>query len=82
MSNALQVPFDAATTRTAEGARSPAYPRLVIATTILASSLAFIDGSKIGRSFHANAIGLRWVVNAHLFPLSALFLLGGAAVVS
>ena len=86
MSNALHVPFDAATARTAEGTRSPAYPRLVIATTILASSLAFIDGSvvnvglpAIGRSFHADAIGLQWVVNAYLLPLSALLLLGGAA---
>ena len=86
MSNALHVPFDAATARTAEGTRSPAHPRLVIATTILASSLAFIDGSvvnvglpAIGRSFHADAIGLQWVVNAYLLPLSALLLLGGAA---
>src|SRR5258705_1149966 len=86
MSNALHVPCDAATARTAQGTRSPAYPRLVIATTIMASSLAFIDGSvvnvglpAIGRSFHADAIGLQWVVNAYLLPLSALLLLGGAA---
>jgi len=86
MSNALHVPFDAATARIADGTRSPAYPRLVIATTIMASSLAFIDGSvvnvglpAIGRSFHAEAIGLQWVVNAYLLPLSALLLLGGAA---
>ena len=86
MSNALHVPFDAAIARIAEGTRSPAYPRLVIATTIMASSLAFIDGSvvnvglpAIGRSFHAEAIGLQWVVNAYLLPLSALLLLGGAA---
>jgi EmrB/QacA subfamily drug resistance transporter len=86
MSNALHVPFDAATARTAEGTCSPAHPRLVVATTILASSLAFIDGSvvnvglpAIGRSFHADAIGLQWVVNAYLLPLSALLLLGGAA---
>ena len=86
MSNALHVPFDAATVRTAKETRSPAHPRLVIATTILASSLAFIDGSvvnvglpAIGRSFHADAIGLQWLVNAYLLPLSALLLLGGAA---
>src|ERR1700680_1056872 len=86
MSNALHVPGDAATARTAQGTRSPAYPRLVIATTIMASSLAFIDGSvvnvglpAIGRSFHADAIGRQVVVNAYLLPLSALLLLGGAA---
>jgi EmrB/QacA subfamily drug resistance transporter len=86
MSNALHVPFDAAAVRMAECTRSPAYPRLVVATTILASSLAFIDGSvvnvglpAIGRSFHADAAGLQWVINAYLLPLSALLLLGGAA---
>src|SRR3954451_4663628 len=86
MSNALHVPGDPATARTAEGTRSPVYPRVVVATTILASSLAFIDGSvvnvglpAIGRSFHADATGLQWVVNAYLLPLSALLLLGGAA---
>src|SRR6201981_4167054 len=86
MSNALHVPGDAATARTAQGMRSPAYPRLVIATTIMASSLAFIDGSvvnvglpAIGRSFHAEAIGLQGVVKPYLLPLSALLLLGGAA---
>ena len=62
------------------------YPGLVLATTILASSLAFIDGSvvnvglpAIGASFQAGGSGLQWVVNAYLLPLSALLLLGGAA---
>lgn len=62
------------------------HPHLVLATTILASSLAFIDGSvvnvglpTIGRSFHSTASDLQWVVNAYLLPLSALLLLGGAA---
>jgi MFS family permease len=78
MSNAPHVPGDAATARTVQGTHSPS-PLLVIATTIMASSLAFIDGSvvnvglpAIGRSFHADAIGLQWVVNAYLLPLSAL----------
>src|SRR5947199_7754864 len=86
MSNAVHVPFATATARTAEGTRSPVYPRLVVATTILASSLAVIDGSvvnvglpAIGRSVHADAIGLQWGVNAYLRPLSARLLLGGAA---
>lgn len=62
------------------------HPRLVLATTILASSLAFVDGSvvnvglpAIDRSFHASAGELQWVINAYLLPLSALLLLGGAA---
>ena len=61
-------------------------PRLIIATTILASSLAFIDGSvvnvglpAIGRSLGAGGTGLTWIVNGYLLPLAALLLLGGAA---
>jgi EmrB/QacA subfamily drug resistance transporter len=58
----------------------------VLAATILASSLAFIDGSvvnvglsAIGRDFHSSTGGLQWVVNAYLLPLGALLLLGGGA---
>jgi EmrB/QacA subfamily drug resistance transporter len=69
-------------------ARAPAthHPRLILATTILASSLAFVDGSvvnvglpAIGRSLGAGGVGLSWIVNGYLLPLSALLLLGGAA---
>jgi EmrB/QacA subfamily drug resistance transporter len=62
------------------------YPKLVLSTTILASSLAFIDGSvvnvslpAIGASFKSAASDLQWVVNGYLLPLSALLLIGGAA---
>ena len=62
------------------------HPRLVLATCILASSLAFIDGSvvnvalpAIGRGFHAATAEVQWVINAFMLPLSALLLLGGAA---
>ncbi len=58
----------------------------MLATTILASSVAYVDGSvvnvglvAIGRSFAADASALQWVINAYLLPLSALLLLGGAA---
>ena len=63
-----------------------AHPRLILATTILASSLAFVDGSvvnvglpAIGRALAADGAGLSWIVNGYLLPLSALLLLGGAA---
>lgn len=65
--------------------RRQARPRLVLAATILASSLGFIDSSvvnvglpAIGRDLQAGAADLQWVVNAYLLPLSALLLLGGA----
>jgi EmrB/QacA subfamily drug resistance transporter len=57
----------------------------VLVTCILASSLAFVDGSvvnvglpAIGRSLRGGAADLQWIVNAYLLPLSALLLLGGA----
>jgi EmrB/QacA subfamily drug resistance transporter len=59
---------------------------MVLATTVLASSLAFIDGSvvnvglpSIARSFPSHAISLSWIVSGYLLPLSALLLMGGAA---
>lgn len=61
-------------------------PRFVLLGTVLASSLAFIDGSVLnvalpamGGSFGASASEVQWMVNAFLLPLSALLLLGGAA---
>jgi EmrB/QacA subfamily drug resistance transporter len=68
-------------------APSPAaHPNWVLATTILASSLAFIDGTvinvglpAIGTSLHGNAADLQWIINAYLLPLSTLLLVGGAA---
>ncbi len=64
----------------------PAHPNWVLATTILASSLAFIDGTvinvglpAIGASLHGDAADLQWIINAYLLPLSTLLLIGGAA---
>jgi EmrB/QacA subfamily drug resistance transporter len=86
MSTSVHAVCDAAFAQAADSKRGPSHPRLVIATTILGSSLAFIDGSvvnvglpAIGASFQADAAGLQWVVNAYLLPLSALLLLGGTA---
>lgn len=59
---------------------------MILATCILASSLAFIDGSivnvalpSIGAALKVGGGGLAWVVSAYLLPLSALLLIGGAA---
>ena len=58
----------------------------MLATTILASSLAFIDGTvinvglpAIGASLQGDAADLQWIINAYLLPLSTLLLIGGAA---
>ncbi len=65
---------------------STAYPRLTLVACILASSLAFIDGSvtnvalpAIGADLNATPAELQWTINAYLLPLSALLLIGGAA---
>ena len=64
------------------GAGRVAHPRMILATTVLASSLAFIDGSvvnvglpSIARSFPTHAISLSWIVSGYLLPLSALLLM-------
>jgi EmrB/QacA subfamily drug resistance transporter len=79
-------PCDATIARNQDENARVGHPGLVIATTILASSMALIDGSvvnvglpAIGASFGADAVALPWVVSAYLLPLSALLLLGGAA---
>jgi EmrB/QacA subfamily drug resistance transporter len=86
MISIAHLPCDAASAHAITSAPRAGRPRLLIATTILASSLAFIDGSvvnvglpAIGTTFGAGATHLQWVVNAYLLPLSALLLLGGAA---
>jgi EmrB/QacA subfamily drug resistance transporter len=85
MNAAIHAACDAA--RAARLAGHPArHPRWILAATILASGLAFIDGSvvnvglaAIGADLKAGASDLQWVINAYLLPLGALLLLGGAA---
>ncbi|HWU96655.1 MAG TPA: MFS transporter, partial [Sphingomonas sp.] len=62
------------------------HPNLTLTACILASSLAFIDGSvtnvalpAIGADLHATPAELQWTINAYMLPLSALLLIGGAA---
>jgi EmrB/QacA subfamily drug resistance transporter len=90
MSASIHIPGDAVAVRSVNPKSADpefvAKPRLVLVATILASSLAFVDGSVvnvglpvIGRSLSADAAALPWVINSYLLPLSALLLLGGAA---
>ena len=85
MSTSLPAPCDHAVPVQPSG-DDAAYPRLTLFATILASSLAFIDGSvvnvalsSIAHDYGAGAADLQWTVNAYLLPLSALLLMGGAA---
>ena len=67
------------------GCAKPARP-WVLATAILGSSLAFIDGSVVNVALPAiqadlgtSVRGAQWIVNAYMLTLSALILVGGAA---
>jgi EmrB/QacA subfamily drug resistance transporter len=78
--------FDSGVAHGAKPGPAGAHPTMVLASTILASGLAFVDGSVVNvalptlaQSLNADAGALQWVVNAYLLPLSALLLLGGAA---
>ena len=85
MSSLLYASCDATSARVEKAGSESAHPGMVLTATILASSLAFVDGSvvnvglpAIGRSFQSGAADLQWVINAYLLPLSALLLFGGA----
>ena len=59
--------------------------RWILAATILASSMAFIDGTVVNvalpalqRNLQATAIGMQWVVEGYSLFLSALLLVGGS----
>jgi EmrB/QacA subfamily drug resistance transporter len=59
--------------------------RWILAATILASSMAFIDGTVVNvalpalqTSFHATVAGAQWVVESYGLFLSALILVGGS----
>jgi len=85
MAATLPAPCDRASATATPGVETR-HPQWTLVATILASSLAFIDGSvvtvalpAIGHSYAASASDLQWTVNAYLLPLSALLLLGGAA---
>ncbi len=86
MSSAIHASCDAAAAKAVTLSSSVQHPKLVLAATILASGLAFVDGSVVNvglpaiqKSLHANASDLQWIINAYLLPLSALLLFGGAA---
>src|ERR1700739_4423915 len=57
----------------------------ILAATILASSMAFIDGTVVNVAiptlqtvFHATVVGAQWVVESYGLFLSSLILAGGA----
>ena len=58
----------------------------ILATTIIASSMAFIDGTVVNvalpalqRSLGATLANSQWIIEAYELMLAALLLIGGAA---
>ena len=69
--NAAYTQCDVAIAARSSSVRAADHPNWLIATTVLASSLAFVDGSvvnvglpAIGATFKASAGDLQWIVNA------------------
>jgi EmrB/QacA subfamily drug resistance transporter len=70
--------------RAAAGRRAEAAQPWILAATILASSMAFIDGTVVNvaipalqAGLQANIVDVQWVVEAYALFLSALILVGG-----
>ncbi len=64
---------------------APQRRRMVLIACVLASSMAFIDGSaltvalpKLRASFGADLASVQWVLNGYVLALAALTLIGGA----
>src|SRR5580658_10935008 len=64
---------------------SQASGRIVLAATILGSSMAFIDGTVVNialpalqNAFHASIAEVQWVVESYALMLAALLLVGGS----
>src|SRR6185312_3665253 len=64
--------------------RSPA-GKWIMVSSILASSMAFIDGTALNvvlpalqKSLNASGTDLFWILNAYLLMLAALILIGGS----
>ena len=59
--------------------------RWIMASTILASAMAFIDATALNvalpslqKSLHASGADLFWILNAYLLMLASLIILGGS----
>ena len=84
MNAPLQSFRDAAAARASTAGITVRHPARVLSATILASSLAFVDGSvvnvglpAIGASLHADPAALQWVINAYALVLAVLLITCG-----
>lgn len=87
MSHMIREPCDVGVvlSRKAAAACTKTQGRWILAATILASSMAFIDGTVVNvalpalqKNLNATVIGVQWVVEAYSLFLAALLLVGGS----
>jgi EmrB/QacA subfamily drug resistance transporter len=78
-------PSEEVAARIAPGTSKPCIGPWVLTATILASSMAFIDGTVVNvalpalqSALHASATDIQWVVEAYALLLASLLLLGGS----
>src|SRR6478735_2691070 len=83
----MKQPCDEAVIRSGQpaGGCQPGAEPWILAATILASSMAFIDSTVVNvalpalqSSFHASVVDVQWVVESYGLFLGALILVGGS----
>ncbi len=81
----IKSPCEELTARVAPGPVQPSRGPWVLIATILASSMAFIDGTVVNvalpalqSALHASVTNIQWVVESYALLLASLLLLGGS----
>jgi EmrB/QacA subfamily drug resistance transporter len=81
----VKTPCEELPARVAPGTVEPCKGPWVLTATILASSMAFIDGTVVNvalpaleNALHASATSIQWVVESYALLLASLLLLGGS----
>src|ERR1700756_280645 len=81
----IKSPCEESAARAAPGVVQPCRGPWVLIATILASSMAFIDGTVVNvalpalqNDLHASATNIQWVVESYALLLASLLLLGGS----
>jgi len=81
----IQAPCEESAARAARGVVKPCSGPWVLIATILASSMAFIDGTVVNvalpalqTALHASVTDIQWVVESYALLLASLLLLGGS----
>src|SRR5580692_8699552 len=81
----IKSPCEEQAPRVAQSAAQPCRGPWVLIATILASSMAFIDGTVVNvalpalqNALHASATNIQWVVESYALLLASLLLLRGS----